>query len=51
MIGGSLRTISYALPFVHAIDAARAALSGDFGAIMPHLWRCSAMRSCSSHLR
>jgi ABC-2 type transport system permease protein len=38
MIGGSLRTISYALPFAHAIDAARAALSGDFGAIMPHLW-------------
>lgn len=37
MIGGAFRTIGYLLPFAHAIDAARAALSGSYGDILPHL--------------
>lgn len=38
LMGGTLKTIGYALPFAHAVDAARAALVGDYGTIMPHLW-------------
>jgi ABC-2 type transport system permease protein len=37
MVGGSLKTIAYALPFVHAVDAAKAALAGKYSAIFPHL--------------
>ena len=38
LIGGWFKAISYALPFAHAVDAGRAALAGDFTAILPHLW-------------
>lgn len=39
MIGGAFKTIGYALPFAHAVDAARFALSGEFGSLLvPLLW-------------
>ncbi len=37
MVGGAFKTIAYLLPFAHAIDAAKAALAGDYAAILPHL--------------
>ena len=36
--GSGFKNVAYALPFVHAVDATRAALSRDFLAIFPHLW-------------
>ena len=38
LVGGAFKKISYALPFVHAVDMERAALAGDFAGIFPHLW-------------
>ena len=38
LVGGAFKSISYALPFVHAVDMERAVLIGDFGGILPHLW-------------
>lgn len=38
LIGGAFKKISYALPFVHAVDMQRAVLAGDFSGIFPHLW-------------
>lgn len=39
MIGGVFKTIAYGLPFAHAVDATRAALSGEYGEIVvPLLW-------------
>ncbi|MGE8205371.1 ABC transporter permease [Heyndrickxia sp. NPDC080065] len=38
LVGGWFKEIAYALPFVHAVDASRAALSGDYASILPHLW-------------
>ena len=38
LVGGAFRRIAYLLPFAHAVDAGRAAVAGDFGAIIPHLW-------------
>ena len=38
LVGGAFKSISYALPFVHAVDMERAVLLGDFGGIFPHLW-------------
>ena len=38
LVGDAFETISYLLPFVHAVEAARAALSGNYSEIMPHLW-------------
>ncbi|MBO5418085.1 MAG: ABC transporter permease [Clostridia bacterium] len=38
LVGGAFKKISYALPFVHAIDMERAVLAGDFSGIFPHLW-------------
>lgn len=37
LVGGAFRKIAYALPFVHAVELERAALSGDFAGILPHL--------------
>ena len=37
LVGGVFRKIAYMLPFVHAVELERAALSGDFSDIMPHL--------------
>ncbi len=38
LVGGAFKTIAYLLPFAHATDAGRAALSGEYTAILPHLW-------------
>ena len=38
LVGGVFKKISYALPFVHAVQMEQAALAGDFGGIFPHLW-------------
>lgn len=38
LVGGAFRDIANALPFVHAVDAARAAVAGDYSAIFPDLW-------------
>lgn len=37
LVGGVFRKIAYALPFVHAVELERAALSGAYGEILPHL--------------
>lgn len=38
LVGGTLKKIAYALPFVHAVDMHRAILAGDFSGIFPHIW-------------
>lgn len=38
LIGGWFKGIAYRLPFAHAVDAGRAAISGDYSSILPHLW-------------
>ena len=38
LVGGAFKSISYALPFARAVEAGRAAMAGDYGAILPHLW-------------
>jgi ABC-2 type transport system permease protein len=38
LVGGAFQKISYALPFVHAVELERAVLAGDFTGIFPHLW-------------
>ena len=38
LVGGAFKKISYALPFVHAVDMERAALAGDFAGVFPHIW-------------
>ena len=38
LVGGAFKAISYALPFARAVEAGRAAMAGDYGAILPHLW-------------
>jgi len=37
MIGGTFETIAYLLPFAHAVDATKAAISGDYSSIFSHL--------------
>jgi len=37
LVGGTFKKIADVLPFVHAVNAARAALSGDYSAILPNL--------------
>ncbi|KEK24082.1 ABC transporter permease [Bacillus gaemokensis] len=39
MIGGAFKTIGYVLPFAHAVDATRFALSGEYGdLVVPLSW-------------
>ncbi len=38
LVGGAFKTIAYFLPFAHAVDAAKAAIAGDYNSILPHLW-------------
>ncbi len=38
LVGGGFEAFANALPFVHAVNAGRAALSGNYGAIFPDLW-------------
>lgn len=37
LVGGMFKKISYALPFVHAVDMERAVLAGRFADIFPHI--------------
>ena len=37
LVGGTFKKIAYLLPFVHAVELERAALSGSFADILPHL--------------
>ncbi len=39
LVGGAFKAVAYALPFVHAVEAERAVLTGNYGDILPHiLW-------------
>jgi len=38
LVGGVFKKVSYALPFVHAVDMERAILTGNFAGIFPHIW-------------
>ena len=38
LVGGAFKAIADALPFLHAVNAGRAALSGDYSGIFPDLW-------------
>ncbi len=38
LVGGAFKKVSYALPFVHAVEMERAVLAGNFGEVFPHLW-------------
>ena len=38
LVGGAFETIANALPFIHAVNAGRAALSGNYAGIFPDLW-------------
>ncbi|CAI9393096.1 MULTISPECIES: ABC transporter permease [Bacillaceae] len=38
LVGGPFKKIAELLPFAHAVDAGRAAISGDYHHIFPHLW-------------
>lgn len=38
MVGGIFVTIANIMPFAHAVNAARAAVAGDYAAIFPDLW-------------
>ncbi|MBR5011562.1 MAG: ABC transporter permease [Clostridia bacterium] len=38
LVGGVFKKFAYMLPFVHAVEMERAALSGNFADILPHFW-------------
>lgn len=38
LVGGAFKKVADALPFVHAVDAGRAALAGDWSSLWPNLW-------------
>lgn len=38
LVGGFFKTLSNALPFLHAVELQRAVLRGDYAAIFPHLY-------------
>ena len=38
LVGGVFQKIANLLPFVHAVELERAALSGTYSEILPHLW-------------
>ena len=38
LVGGTFKSIAYALPFVHAVELERAVLSGSFDGVFSHLW-------------
>ena len=38
LVGGAFKKISYAFPFVHAVELERAVLNGNINGIFPHLW-------------
>ena len=38
LVGGWFRALAEALPFIHAVEAARSAVAGDFAGVFPSLW-------------
>lgn len=38
LVGVAFKTVAYALPFVHAVNATRAAINGNYSEIMSDLW-------------
>ncbi len=38
LVGGAFKKISYALPFVHAVEMERAVIAGDLTSAVSHLW-------------
>lgn len=38
LVGGMFEAVANALPFVHAVNATKAAIVGDYAAIFPDLW-------------
>lgn len=38
LVGGVFKEIAYALPFVHAVEMSKAAMTGQFSMIFPHAW-------------
>ena len=38
LVGGVFKKIAYCLPFVHAVELERAALSETMAEALPHLW-------------
>lgn len=38
LVGGAFKTVAYALPFVHAVNATRTAINGNYSEIMSDLW-------------
>ena len=38
LVGGVFQRVAHALPFYHAVELARATLTGQYGDILPHLW-------------
>ncbi len=38
LVGGTFKEIAYMLPFVHAVEMAKAAMAGEMTMIFPHMW-------------
>ena len=38
LIGGLFKDVAFILPFVHAVEMGKAALTGEYDAISPHIW-------------
>ncbi len=38
LVGGAFKTIANLFPFVHAVNATKAAVNGDYASIFPDLW-------------
>ncbi|WP_332238035.1 ABC transporter permease [Sporolactobacillus sp. KGMB 08714] len=38
LVGGTFKTVADLLPFVHAVEAARSAVAGNYASIFPDLW-------------
>ena len=38
LVGGAFKKVAYLLPFANAVDAAKAALAGNYSEIFPKLW-------------
>ncbi len=38
LVGGTFKKIAELFPFMHAVNAGRAAISGEYNQILPHLW-------------
>ncbi|MGM9972775.1 MAG: ABC transporter permease [Clostridiaceae bacterium] len=38
LVGGAFKKVAYSLPFVHSVDMGKAAVSGNYADILPHIW-------------